>query len=115
MFMSYGTFALDTSPVRREARFTHNLLVLLTELIASTLASFVILISLLYLAHIEFVPLFALEVTFGFTCLVFGALEGVGALWYTYRGWGEGAITLDDARAMEELEDGLVEAYVYEK
>ncbi|KAJ7762984.1 hypothetical protein B0H16DRAFT_1528389 [Mycena metata] len=116
--MSYGTFAPHTSSVhhRREASSIRLVALLLVELIANTIASFGILAFLLYLAGIEYAPVLALQVTFGFTCLVFVLLQVATAVWHTYRYHARGYEALDDGEMphkspMKDLETGLTLEY----
>ncbi|KAJ7025810.1 hypothetical protein C8F04DRAFT_1268797 [Mycena alexandri] len=109
--MSYGTFGPDNSPVyRREASPIYLAVLLLSELIVNTIASFFILVFLLYLARIEYAPVLALQVTFGFTCLVFALFEAATALCHAYiaRDYQvDGEITLK-RRSIEDTEAGMV-------
>jgi hypothetical protein len=92
--MSYGTFSAFSpvdAPVPREdtSQDWPWPVVLLIEVLASALASFLILVTLLSLTGIHFSAFNALGVTFGFTCLVFALIDGSVFLWYRAHGHGQ--------------------------
>ncbi|KAJ7480742.1 hypothetical protein FB451DRAFT_1394812 [Mycena latifolia] len=85
--MSYGTFSTSSpvdAPSSGDAAPHHWALLLLIEIAISALSTFLILVTLLPLLGQKVAPARVLEVSLGFTCLVFFVLEPAAALLWSY-------------------------------